>query len=372
MAYDPRLSGTSGGCRLRPLSSRRMSGVDRVRERRRAAALARHYRDLEDLSIKEIASRLGRAEATVKAYLYDPTGEKARAVKARYVGVCRGCGAYTQPRNGKGDERGALAELERVDARDAWGPANPRAVPQAVERDEPTPLQRALHRRDGRVWRALPDRGRRPRPARRPRVPARPTAGRPDAAVRLLAPEGRGGGRAVAAGRGAAGHAPRGVNKPEPDTPNVKENQIMRDIATATLTGNLTREVELRPLPSGTEVARLRVASGARRRSGEEWVERTNYFTVEVYGPQASLCAERLGKGSRVVVDGQLDWREWTDQEQNRREAVVLRARQILFERMGPTLLADTDPAERDGSPDDEFGTAAVETSPAGADDVPF
>jgi hypothetical protein len=41
--------------------------------------------------------------ATIKAYFYDPTGEKARAVKARYVGVCRGCGAYTQPRNGKGD-----------------------------------------------------------------------------------------------------------------------------------------------------------------------------------------------------------------------------------------------------------------------------
>ena len=36
-------------------------------------------------------------------YFYDPTGEKARAVKARYVGVCRGCGANTQPRNGKGD-----------------------------------------------------------------------------------------------------------------------------------------------------------------------------------------------------------------------------------------------------------------------------
>ena len=34
---------------------------------------------------------------------WDPTGEKARAVKARYVGVCRGCGADTQPRDGKGD-----------------------------------------------------------------------------------------------------------------------------------------------------------------------------------------------------------------------------------------------------------------------------
>jgi len=76
---------------------------DRVRERRRAVALARHFREAEDLSIAEIASRLGRSPATIKAYFYDPTGEKARAVKARYVGVCRGCGAYTHPRNGKGD-----------------------------------------------------------------------------------------------------------------------------------------------------------------------------------------------------------------------------------------------------------------------------
>jgi hypothetical protein len=55
------------------------------------------------LSVAEIARRLGRSPATVKAYFYDPTGEKARAVKARYQGVCRGCGANTQPRNGKGD-----------------------------------------------------------------------------------------------------------------------------------------------------------------------------------------------------------------------------------------------------------------------------
>ena len=77
--------------------------MGRVLERRRAVALARHYREFEGLSIRQIADRLGRAPATVKAYFYDPTGEKARAVKARYVGVCRGCGAYTRPRNGKGD-----------------------------------------------------------------------------------------------------------------------------------------------------------------------------------------------------------------------------------------------------------------------------
>jgi len=75
----------------------------RVVERRRAVALARHFREAEGLSIGQIADRLGRSTATIKAYFYDPTGENARAVKARYVGVCRGCGAYTQPRNGKGD-----------------------------------------------------------------------------------------------------------------------------------------------------------------------------------------------------------------------------------------------------------------------------
>jgi hypothetical protein len=75
--------------------------LDRVTERRRAAQLARHYRDQEGLAIAEIARRLGRAEATIKTYLYDPTGDKARQVKARYRGVCRGCGAPTAPRNGR-------------------------------------------------------------------------------------------------------------------------------------------------------------------------------------------------------------------------------------------------------------------------------
>ena len=47
--------------------------TDRVSERRRAVALARHYRDQEGLAIAEIARRLGRAEGTVKAYRYDPS-----------------------------------------------------------------------------------------------------------------------------------------------------------------------------------------------------------------------------------------------------------------------------------------------------------
>src|SRR5437588_10809147 len=85
------------------MSSDGPAAYARVLERRRAVASAQHFRKSEGLSIAQIADRLRRSPATIKAYFYDPTGEKARAVKARYVGVCRGCGAYTQQRNGKGD-----------------------------------------------------------------------------------------------------------------------------------------------------------------------------------------------------------------------------------------------------------------------------
>jgi single-strand DNA-binding protein len=151
----------------------------------------------------------------------------------------------------------------------------------------------------------------------------------------------------------------------------------MRDIATATLSGNLTRDVELKALPSGTEVARLRVATTTRRRTGEEWVEKTNYFTVEVYGAHARSCAQYLRKGSRVLVDAELDWREWTDQQDHKREAVTFRARQVVFEGGRPTPAAGSDAGELNGGDPEP---ASTEREPAGvasatdasADDLPF
>ena len=122
-------------------------------------------------------------------------------------------------------------------------------------------------------------------------------------------------------------------------------------------------------------VARLRIATTTRRRNGEQWVDKTNYFTVEVYGAQTRMCAQYLGKGSRVVVEGELDWREWTDQENKRREAVTFRARRVLFEGGRPSR-TDGDRGgadERFSLPDAERAevTARVDGS-ASADDLPF
>ena len=54
------------------------TAYDRVLERRRAVALAHHYREAEGLSIAQIAGRLGRSPATVKAYFYDPSERNKR------------------------------------------------------------------------------------------------------------------------------------------------------------------------------------------------------------------------------------------------------------------------------------------------------
>ena len=100
----------------------------------------------------------------------------------------------------------------------------------------------------------------------------------------------------------------RRVNNPRPERPNLASGRPVRDTATTTLSGNPTRKVELRSLPSGDDVGRLRVATGTRRRPDHDGVKQTNHFTAEAYGPQAQPCVKRLGTGSLVRDQRQLDW----------------------------------------------------------------
>ncbi|HWH45533.1 MAG TPA: single-stranded DNA-binding protein [Thermoleophilaceae bacterium] len=98
------------------------------------------------------------------------------------------------------------------------------------------------------------------------------------------------------------------------------------------LTGNLTRDPELRTTPSGTSVCSLRIACNTRRKDQSgQWVDKPNYFDVTVWGAQGENCAQYLSKGRPVAVDGRLEWREWDDQQGNKRQAVDIIADSVQF-----------------------------------------
>ena len=99
------------------------------------------------------------------------------------------------------------------------------------------------------------------------------------------------------------------------------------------LTGNLTRDPELRALSSGTSVCSLRIASNTRRKGANgEWEDKPNYFDVTVWGAQGENCARYLSKGRPIAVDGRLEWREWQDKDSGaKRQAVDIIADSVQF-----------------------------------------
>ena len=99
------------------------------------------------------------------------------------------------------------------------------------------------------------------------------------------------------------------------------------------VTGNLTRDPELRSTNSGTSVCGLRVAVNTRRKDPNtgEWTDKANYFDVTVWGAQGENCAQYLQKGRPVAVDGRLEWREWEDKAGNKRQSVDIIADSVQF-----------------------------------------
>src|SRR4051794_32367985 len=97
------------------------------------------------------------------------------------------------------------------------------------------------------------------------------------------------------------------------------------------LTGNLTKDPELRSTSSSTPVCSLRVASNSRRKTAEGWADKVNYFDVTVWGAQAETATKFLKKGRPVAIDGRLDWREWTDDKNVKHQAVQIIAETVQF-----------------------------------------
>jgi len=98
------------------------------------------------------------------------------------------------------------------------------------------------------------------------------------------------------------------------------------------LVGRLTRDPQLRALSSGVGVCSLRVAcSSSRKEAGGEYREKPNYFDVSVYGAAADSVSRYIHKGSRVGIDGRLQWREWESADHQRRQSVSIVADTVQF-----------------------------------------
>jgi len=122
------------------------------------------------------------------------------------------------------------------------------------------------------------------------------------------------------------------------------------------ITGNLTRDPELRTLQSGTAVCNIRIAHNDRRKVNGEYTDVAQYFDVTIWGKLGEYLAGNLAKGQKVVVGGRLNWREYEDKDGNKRQAVDITANSVV-------------PVPRNGStapPAEDVPSATAE------DDIPF
>jgi single-strand DNA-binding protein len=142
------------------------------------------------------------------------------------------------------------------------------------------------------------------------------------------------------------------------------------------MTGNLTRDPELRSLPSGMAVCSLRIACNTRRKNNAtgEWEDKPNYFDVTVWGAQGENCSRFLSKGRPVAIDGRLEWREWETQDGQKRQSVDIIADSVQF-------LGGREEGADNGSrfsrpagdiPVDTRDFAPAATSAGSDDDIPF
>lgn len=104
---------------------------------------------------------------------------------------------------------------------------------------------------------------------------------------------------------------------------------------TVTVTGNVTRDPELRFTPSGQATASFGLAVNRRwqNRQTQEWEEAVSFFDVVCWREMAENVSESLTKGSRVIVTGRLDQRSWDSADGEKRSKI-----EIVADEIGPSL----------------------------------
>ena len=82
------------------------------------------------------------------------------------------------------------------------------------------------------------------------------------------------------------------------------------------ITGNLTRDPEMRETAGGMAILKMGVAVNDRRKNAAgEWEDAPNFFDVIMFGKRAESVSRFLNKGSKIAVEGKLRWSQWDDKD---------------------------------------------------------
>lgn len=93
------------------------------------------------------------------------------------------------------------------------------------------------------------------------------------------------------------------------------------------IVGNLTRDVELKYLPSGSAVATIGLASNRRyKKQDGSNAEETCFVDVKLFGRTAEVANQYLKKGSQILIDGRLNFESWTDANGQKRSKHTITA----------------------------------------------
>jgi single-strand DNA-binding protein len=90
------------------------------------------------------------------------------------------------------------------------------------------------------------------------------------------------------------------------------------------LVGNLTRDPELRYIPSGTAVSEIGLAVNVRVKKNDQWVDETTFVDITLWGRTAEVANEYLSKGSSVLIEGRLKFDTWEKDGQKRSKLRVI------------------------------------------------
>ena len=97
------------------------------------------------------------------------------------------------------------------------------------------------------------------------------------------------------------------------------------------ISGNLGQKPEVRKANSGNSVGNFSVATNQRVKKGDEWVDNTEWHRIVVFGKTAENCERFLDKGSKVIVEGRIQYRSYEDKEGTQRTATEIVASNVEF-----------------------------------------